>query len=418
MEFAQKYYPEDLAMIQGDTRDVLSVVHSKDPDQRKDMIRGLTALYDGEIDYVDSAIGELYKKLQLYKLDQNTLIIVTSDHGEEFFEHGLMEHGFTLYDEQLRVPMIFHAPAKIAKGRVINQPVSLVDLAPTLLDYAGLPIPDKLDGKSLLSLIKTEEPLPEQIAAFDDRPLHAQTTRQGPDRMCVVNKDKKYIYSPDFSLSYRRFGEEFFDLKTDPAEKTDLMNKEPELALAYKQTMLDSNMYKDKKVWHVRFAGTNDETRYNGRISTINKVIAGYKDNVIYDTDVDRKMISREFPWQKKESAIRFVAFGKDGENGFSFITDPEDAKVNFYLFIDNEEKLKNVWLGSKDRIADQMPLAFKEDIKKVAEGPPPSGYLVWSSRELVNANILLRFEVGDQIQPSAEMRERLRSLGYIGGAQ
>ena len=413
-EFRTKHFPKDLIEIKGDTQDVLSVIHSKYPEKRDKTLRALRALYDGEIDYVDSSISELYKKLQLYKLDKNTLIIVTSDHGEEFYEHGLMEHGFTLYEEQLHVPLIFYCPEKIAMGKTTDVPVSLVDLFPTLLDYAGIPVPEKIDGRSILPLLKNPDgPVADSIS---NRPLHAQTTRQGPDRMCVIKDDNKYIYSPDFRLSFRSFGQELFNLKKDPKETTNLMPTEVDLGEKYKKIMIDSQMYVPKKVWHVLFSGTKNETRYNGRISTIGSIISAYKENVIYDTDVSGNLVANEFPWQKREVAIRYVAFGKDGENGFSVITDPPEAKVNFFLYVDNEEQPEKIGIGSTSNHPKQIPFALEGDVSKDSDKPVDGGYLVWNSTEYVNSNILLRFEVGDQVKPSAEMRDRLRGLGYLTG--
>lgn len=413
-EFRTKYFPKDLIEIKGDTRDVLSIIHSKYPEKREKTLRALLALYDGEIDYVDSSISELYKKLQLFKLDRNTLIVITSDHGEEFYEHGLMEHGFTLYQEQLHVPLIFYCPEKIAMGKTSDVPVSLVDLFPTLLEYAGIPLPEKLDGNSILPLLKkTAGPIGD---SWEQRALHAQTTRQGPDRMCIIKNDNKYIYSPEFRLSDRSFGPEFFNLKKDPAETVNLIASEADLAQKYQKIMTDSEMYIPKKVWHVLFSGTKNETRYNGRISTIGRIISAYKENVIYDTDVENKLVAREFPWQKRDVAIRFVAFGRDGKNGFSVITDPPEAKLNFFLYVDNEEHPEKIGIGSNSNHPKQIPFALENDVKKESDAPVDGGFLVWSSTEYVNSNILLRFEVGDQVQPSAEMRERLRTLGYLTG--
>jgi arylsulfatase A-like enzyme len=411
-----QFYPEDLPEIKGDTRDVLSVIHTKDPVERDNMLRGLSALYDAEIDTVDRAVATLYEMLQLHKLDQDTMIIVTSDHGEEFFEHGLMEHGFTLYQEQLHVPLIVHCPATFPKGARVKTPVSLVDLMPMLMDYAGLRPPDNIDGVSFLSLARnagTETPPPPQ---FEGRVLFAETTRQGPDRMAVIKEGHKYIYSPPFSLSGRSFDKELFNMTADPQELVNLVAQKPEMVQAYETLMTETGMYVQRRVWHVLFDGTDGDTRYNGRISTFNRIVYGYKNNVIYDTDAYRKMIFREFPWQKRDSMIRFVAFGQDGSNGFSFITDPPESKVNFYLYVNTEAEKKKILIGAKDVHPEEIPFTLQEDVEKTADAPPDGGYLVWTTKDWVNAKSLQQYEVGDRVQPSAEMKERLRTLGYLSG--
>jgi len=423
LKFAKKYYPSDMAAITGSTRDVLSVVHQKDPIERRKMLRALTALYDGEIDFVDSQIAALFKKLQVFKLDKKTLIVIVSDHGEEFFEHGLMEHGFTLYDEQIHIPFIFYCPKSIAKGRVVDVPVSLVDLMPTLLDYAGLQKPTDIDGLSLLKLIEKPIKTPDGLSPMEtpeqlrERVLHAHTTRQGPDRMCVLNDGIKYIYSPRFKLSYREFGPEMYNLISDQNEQENIIEKDDgALAEKYLALLLKGNMYKERKVWHVRWAGTKGESRYNGNVTTLNRIIAGYKNNVIYDTDADGKLVAREFLWKRKEGAIRFIAFGEDGENGFSMVPDPPDAKLNFFLFKENKDYPKSVHIGKIGNNPDAIPVALDGDIPRVSKELPKDGYLIWNSMEYMNANVVGQFEIGDKVQPSSEMRERLRALGYLSG--
>ena len=106
----------------------------------------LIGRYDNNIRYADHEIGRL-----LDALDEDDLVVLFSDHGEEFFEHGGFEHGHTLYDELLRVVLLLRAPS-LAPAR-ISQPVSLIDLAPTVLDLLGLPH-DDMYGRSLIDLAK------------------------------------------------------------------------------------------------------------------------------------------------------------------------------------------------------------------------------------------------------------------------
>lgn len=91
----------------------------------------LVGRYDGEIAHVDQSLGKLFQTLQDCGFHKNTMVIITSDHGEEFLEHGYVEHGWTLYEEVLRVPLIFWAP-EILTPMVSRNPVSSVDILPTL----------------------------------------------------------------------------------------------------------------------------------------------------------------------------------------------------------------------------------------------------------------------------------------------
>lgn len=122
-------------------------------------LQHVKALYDGEIAHTDASIGQLLEHVDALGLRKNTWIIVTSDHGEEFLEHGQWFHGHTLFEEAVRVPLIIVPPSESesARGLRIKRPVSLVDLAPTLASLLGLEFPSPVgvdlspcfDGKPL-----------------------------------------------------------------------------------------------------------------------------------------------------------------------------------------------------------------------------------------------------------------------------
>jgi len=108
-------------------------------------------LYDGEIRYLDEHLGELFAWLQAEGLYDPALIVLTSDHGEEFQEHGGWWHGQTLYQEQIAVPLIVKYPGAARAGEVAGDLAASLDVAPTILDAAGLPVPDTMMGRSLWS---------------------------------------------------------------------------------------------------------------------------------------------------------------------------------------------------------------------------------------------------------------------------
>lgn len=109
------------------------------PDLPARDLEHIVALYDGEIRFTDEELGRLFSALKARGLFENTIIIVTADHGEEFFEHGRIGHAITLFDESLRVPLIVHHPRSIDPGMVLDGQVRLMDVAPTVLGLAGLP---------------------------------------------------------------------------------------------------------------------------------------------------------------------------------------------------------------------------------------------------------------------------------------
>jgi arylsulfatase A-like enzyme len=109
--------------------------------------------YDGSILGMDAELGRLLERLRQLGIEQDTLLVFFSDHGEGFGEHGNMWHGFTGYGEMSGVPMVFYRPGVIPPGLKISETVRNLDLMPTVLDLSGLPIPEGIQGQSLVPLM-------------------------------------------------------------------------------------------------------------------------------------------------------------------------------------------------------------------------------------------------------------------------
>ncbi len=114
----------------------------------------LMALYEGEIAWVDAHVGELVRRLDALDLARTTLVIVVSDHGDEFFEHGGLGHHRTLYEEVVRIPMILRLPRVLPAGATVRGPVALSDVVPTVLDVLGIEPPAGLASTSFLALVR------------------------------------------------------------------------------------------------------------------------------------------------------------------------------------------------------------------------------------------------------------------------
>jgi arylsulfatase A-like enzyme len=178
------------------------------PDQVKpEDLAHLLALYDGEIRYTDNEIGRLLTHLRERDVLRNTLVVVTSDHGEEFLEHGSWEHQKTLYEEVVRVPLVVSGPA--LKARREPQPTSLLDIAPTILEFLGVPVPPAMAGTSLLRSVT------------DKREMYGETdhTLDG-SRLAFLRggaRSWKAIVRLDPAKQAER-SSEWFDLAVDPRE--------------------------------------------------------------------------------------------------------------------------------------------------------------------------------------------------------
>ena len=133
--------------------------------------------YDGEIAYVDSAVGKLLTALRSQGFYDRTLIVVAADHGEAFGEHGEFSHGLFLYDETIHVPLLIKLPGVRSRHSMIEDRVGLIDIAPTLLQEVGIAVPEAMQGASLLPLMKPGAAATKNnsASAAQDRPQYAET---------------------------------------------------------------------------------------------------------------------------------------------------------------------------------------------------------------------------------------------------
>ncbi len=157
----------------------------------------LLALYDGGVAKADEIVRDLLAALTRLGLDQNTTIVITSDHGEEFLEHTnrTAYHGHSLYDELLRVPLIWYEPDMERAGETQAELVSLLDIVPTAAARFDLSPPAALDGVDLSPLIDAGEWTLE-------RALYGEGVKHGPPRFSVMTDDAKLIVTPDTSVQY------------------------------------------------------------------------------------------------------------------------------------------------------------------------------------------------------------------------
>jgi arylsulfatase A-like enzyme len=117
-------------------------------------LRYVASLYDAGLRTLDRTLGELFRGLERRGILEDTVVVLTADHGEEFQEHGRMWHGQSVYGEMMHVPLVIRWPAGLDTGKVIEEPVQLVDVMPTLLDLSRLEHPAGMQGHSLLPLMK------------------------------------------------------------------------------------------------------------------------------------------------------------------------------------------------------------------------------------------------------------------------
>jgi arylsulfatase A-like enzyme len=165
-----------------------------------------TRAYAAEIEYFDRWFGRVIDQLKSNGLWDSAIVVFWSDHGEEFWEHGGWEHGHTLYDELLHVPLMVHMPGQ-TKGETFDQPVSLLDMMPTLLDLCDLPVTEELQGRSVAQVLRGED-YELQEPRFFLEACHRGGTRKG--LFFDHHKLIYYVYQDRFEL---------YDLRQDPGEQ-------------------------------------------------------------------------------------------------------------------------------------------------------------------------------------------------------
>jgi hypothetical protein len=172
--------------------------------------------YDEEIGYVDNQLGHFIESLRKSGVLDQTLVLITSDHGEEFYDHGFWGHAVTLFDEHLHVPLIVRAPGLTAGQRISNQ-VNLGQL-----------------WELIFSTIKTGT-----IDAPPGNIAYSETTAFGPRRFAVRGNGKKYTESYSFEGGNfgRSYPESLYDILVDPKEQVNLLPKAQQMATLYKELL-------------------------------------------------------------------------------------------------------------------------------------------------------------------------------------
>ncbi len=174
-------------------------------------INNLIAIYDGELAYMDSEIGKLFQELRSRGLHENTIIVVVGDHGEEFLEHGRVEHGDNFYQETTHVPLIIAGPG-FNTGRVISESVAQLDIAATIVAAVGIEF----------TILEPAVNLAETVNSGRDIPASGVLWRPEGPLVGIVSDNMKLLWSvEDDSL-------EAYDLASDPHEMDVI---EPEISM-------------------------------------------------------------------------------------------------------------------------------------------------------------------------------------------
>jgi len=200
--------------------DGYGIARVSNPDPDPERAAEMKRLYEGEIEYLDSNFGEMLEKLHELDLWENTAIVLVSDHGEEFHEHGGWWHGLTLYEEQIHVPLLVRWPeGQRGAPPVVERPLArLLDVAPTLARLGGADVPPGMQGMDLRD--RTGE-LPER-----DRVVFAEEDHEGNVLTAVRTEDWKLIRANEDNPRGLE-PVELYDMESDPAQTENRRDEAP-----------------------------------------------------------------------------------------------------------------------------------------------------------------------------------------------
>jgi len=181
--------------------------------------------YDGEIAYMDHWVGKVLDKLKEHDLLENTLIIAAGDHGEALGEKNEVDHGLYIYDVTMRVPFIIYAPHHLPQGLALDANVRLIDIMPTICDMLDLPVPEDVQGTTLLPWVsgRRNQDLPSYIETYMPREYYGWSELLG-----LIDGDWKYIKAPK---------PELYNLKSDPDENSNVYYNETQIASSLKEKL-------------------------------------------------------------------------------------------------------------------------------------------------------------------------------------
>lgn len=347
----------------------------------------LIALYDGEITYWDSQFGKFLKFLEEEGMYEDALIVITSDHGEEFYEHGGFEHGHSLYDEVLHVPLIIRGPG-IQPGVQDERLTSTMDIFPTILDYFDIAIPDGIDGISLLA-----------SSPGGERSLIAEQLLWGDELKGVTTSQYRYILNP---LTGK---EELFDLTVDRGMQFSVADERRATTRTFRE--FTYNYLAERGTpWHIYFTraeGTEGPLTYTGTIkcpggfAAIDRFRLDGTDFVEVDGDMIEFRISLDFPFEKE----------------IGLVINDESSEVCFDVTRNGSPMTGgNVYIGPMLSNVTTMPftLGIQDErfilMDPEVKGAIPEGLFIWAMKG--------SFPEAIKIDHPHDVEEELRSLGYL----
>jgi hypothetical protein len=348
-------------------------------------------LYDTELAYNDHEIGRLVAALKRLGLYDRTLIAVTADHGEEFGEHGFTRHGHTLYESLLHVPLVLKLPRSEARGTRIDALTSSLDIAPTLLDVAGVPAPAGFEGMSLKPALQGR-PLPARSVVFAEQ--------LSPKEVLYAARDGRYKAIEQLIPAP---AEMLFDLQTDPREEHNLLPNVPEAAHGLRARLLEF-LQLGQAGYHVALASADVAAPMTIEAST---------EGTIADVQRFSMTAGESFSLRPDRKRVTFAFTPGAATRHFVVRTEPADAPLQLRVSSAGRAlPAEAITLGPEARHPEAVP--FTIDAAAVGVSVSEAAALLKQTGPGVRLWYVSAPSANRKTALDPELEQKLKALGYI----
>ncbi len=320
----------------------------KDDSPSAEVPRGIVDLYDGEILHTDNFVGKLIDLMKEKGIYSSSAFVLTADHGEEFLDHNGYQHGERLWEEQVRVPLIIRFPEAWSGGTEIDEPVTLLDLLPTLARLAGIDTAGKgFAGRNLIPLAGRRE-------TDETRPMFMDESRDLVELFALRRGDFKAIYQ---TRPQERFM--LFNLSTDPKETKNIARTERAIAAAMRSE-IEERIAPFEAGYRIVISGGPEPALVEGRIRVSGKVQDIVSRNMNDDDVLEETDEGFRFRFQLDEFAEGF-AMEKNAippRQVIFFRTDPPRAALDCEFDLNGALcDTRLISIGSEGHSPSRLPL-------------------------------------------------------------
>jgi arylsulfatase A-like enzyme len=366
-------------------------------------VKHIMALYDCQAMRSDRAVGMLVDSLRTWGCLDKSMIVIFADHGEEFLEHGTIEHGQNLYDTTMRVPLVIFCPATKAKPKRIGGQVGLIDIGPTVFDLLGISRPSSFEGRSLAPLMSSRFTAPADSlrpCGLPARYLVAESIAHRSEIKALRCPPWKLILDPFFGST------ELYDLARDPGETRNAIDVEPGVTARMTKTLLVMEKYYPGG-WCVAWrAVAGKPSPLKGRVDVKQPMIEAVAHNFYPEADTATDSLIAAPDW----TSVRFRTRGGTGWQGLE-IRMASRADATFKLRLEGASgMMASVGSGAEQvalpaDLSPERARVTREDLRKLFLNQTADCFIYWidpGSEPIAKA------------QNNLELKQQLKAIGYI----